>query len=111
MISYRPGGLRGGGSSGDDQVDGEVHQLGREIKEPLGAAIGRAILDPQILPFDITAVSKAAQQRVQIALVPVGRNGLENADPVDPRGLRVRGKAPAKAQPNSDAGKNVPAPQ
>jgi len=44
---------------GYDNVDVATHQVGGEAGKPLIIALGPAILDPNVLPFDVSVVSKA----------------------------------------------------
>ena len=96
-------------SSRDDQVHRQVNQLGREIEEPLRLPIRGAVLDAQILPFDVPTLAKTAQQRVQVVAVQLGRHRLENAHAVQVAALCARLRA-AEHEARNGAGKNVPAP-
>ena len=40
-----------------DDVNLEPHQLGREVRESFSAAVGRAVLDHEILPLNVPELS------------------------------------------------------
>src|SRR4029453_14975749 len=46
-------------TSGHDDVNLEPNQLGREVREPFRAAVGRAVLDHDVLPLDVPELSYA----------------------------------------------------
>src|SRR5439155_23415121 len=83
-------------SSGDNQIDRQANQVGREVWKPIGPAVRRAVFDLQVPPFDITALAKPAQQASQIGSVLRRRNRLQNTDAVDLRRLRARRERPSR---------------
>src|SRR6266568_2082375 len=85
------GGPRGRGPPAHDQIDLETHQLGRELREPLGATICRSIFDDQVSPFDVAELPQPLAQSVEIGGVLCGGYRFENTDAIDlPRLLRAR---------------------
>jgi hypothetical protein len=74
----RGGGFRGPRcrrSAGHDQVDAVAHQLRDELAETLPFAVGRAVLDVEVLPLHVSELTQPVEQRRKVLLVlcPVGR--------------------------------------
>src|SRR5262249_13381312 len=79
---------------GHDEVDAAADQVSDERGKAISVPVSRAILDAQVLPFDIAMLVKAAQQSVEIRLVAIWRYRLKNADSIDAASLRARRERP-----------------
>jgi hypothetical protein len=86
----------GGRPARHDQIDVETSQLGRELRKALGAAIGRAIVDDEVLALDVAEVPQTLAQRIEIGGVRRRRNHLQDADAVNLAGLLCAGREPPR---------------
>src|SRR6266566_753641 len=99
MITGRPGRILGGDrgrrSSDHDEVDPEPNQFGRQLREPLGAAIGGAIFDGIVFSFYVTEFAQALPEGVEMRGVERRRYGLQHPNSVTLRRLlRTRHERP-----------------
>ena len=102
----RPG---GGRPSGHDQVDFEKNQFGREVREPLGATIGRPIFDDQVSPFDVAEIPQPPAQSVEIGDVACRGYRLQNPDAIDlPHLLRARSEGRGEEATRNTADERSP---
>ena len=84
MAAMTMGMVAGGGfrgprcrrSAGHDQVDAVAHQLRDELAETLPLAVGRAVLDVEVLPLHVSELTQPVEQRRKVlflVLCPVER--------------------------------------
>jgi hypothetical protein len=57
-------GKRRDGGLGDDQIDPELDQLNREVRQPGVVLLGPAVLDGEILTLDVAEIPHPLQERV-----------------------------------------------
>jgi hypothetical protein len=102
----RPGGWR---PPGQNQVDLETNQFGREVREPLGATIRRPIFNDQVSPFDVAHVPQPLAQGVEIGGVPCRGYRLQNPDAIDlPHSLRAHSERRGEEAPRNPADERSP---
>src|SRR5262249_37178736 len=70
-----------------------AHQLRDELGETLALAVGRAVVDAEVLPLYVSELTQPVEQRRKVRLVLCPWNGLQDADGVDLR-LRARRHRP-----------------
>ena len=70
-------------SSCQDQVHLVLSQLGREVRESIVAAIGRSVLDDEILALDVAQSPEPVTKGVEIGGIRRRRCPLEHADPIN----------------------------
>jgi hypothetical protein len=73
-----------------DHVKLQPNQLACEIGEPFSPAVGRAVLDHQVLPLDVPEFSEPLSECCEVGGVRRYRHDLQHTDAVDlPRRLRL----------------------
>jgi hypothetical protein len=64
----------------------------------MGSDVGRAVVDMEVLPLNVSKLTQPVKQRREVRLVLCPRNGLQDADGVDLR-LRTRRDRPRSRAP------------
>jgi hypothetical protein len=72
-----------------DQVHIQPNQLSRQARESFVAAIGRSVLDDEVLLLDIPKFEQAASKALEVGSVDRRRRSLEHADAIDFLRLRL----------------------
>src|SRR4051794_28100863 len=67
-----------------NQIDLELHQLGSERREALGATVTMTVFDGEITPLDVSELAHAAQENAEIFRVRGRGPDLQNANPPHP---------------------------
>ena len=87
-----------------DQVDLQSDELRGQARESLVAAVGRAVLDHEVLPLDVPEIAQPLPEGVEVGRIDRRRRSLEHADPVElSRRLGLESKGPGE-QAEGDAG-------
>jgi hypothetical protein len=84
-------------AAGHDQIDVETNQLGRKLGETLGAAVGRTVVEDEVLTFDVAELSQALSEGIEIGGVRCRGGRLQQTDTIDlARLLRPRRERPRR---------------
>src|SRR4030095_11779960 len=68
----------------------ELNELECEVGEPFGGAVGRAVLNDEILALDVSELSEPFSERVEVRDIRARLQDLQHADTVRrPRPLRL----------------------
>src|SRR5258708_7288410 len=90
--------------AGPDRLHLQSNEPRGQAREPLVAAIGRSVLDDEVLPFDVPEISQPLPEGIEVGRIDRGRRSLEHADPVDlSRRLGLEGEGRGE-QAEGDAG-------
>jgi hypothetical protein len=74
-----------------DQVHLQANQFGRQVREPVGPAVGRRY--SIVLPLDVSEFSQPLSERLEVGSIQRHWRCLQYPDAVHlPRGLRLGGK-------------------
>src|SRR5262249_46143984 len=79
-------------SSGHNQIDVRTNQLARHRRKALGATIGRAIFDGEILPLDIPKAAQTVSKGGEVGAFQVSEFTPKHTTPIDLGRLRPRGR-------------------
>src|SRR5215471_10632430 len=78
-----------------NQIDLAAQELGYECRKALGAAIGRAIVDDEVLFLGISKLREASPERTDVGGFGRLAGGIQHADAPDLAGrLRACGESP-----------------
>jgi hypothetical protein len=72
---------------GRDEVHSQPNELGCELWEPVGTALGGPILDDEVLALDVTKLPQALLEGLEIRGVHDRGRRLQYPDAVDPPGV------------------------
>src|SRR5262249_38736684 len=88
------GGKRRDGTSGDDQIDIETHELSRQVGKAFSVAVGRAIFERVVPTFDISVFAQPLPERLELCGIKRRRHHFQHADAIHLRLLRTRRERP-----------------
>jgi len=83
-----------------DHLDPELNELDRQIGEPFSAAVGRAVLDHQVLILDVSELSEPLSEGTEVGSIGGWLEDLQHTDTVNlRRRLRSNSERPSEDAP------------